>query len=95
MTNDGIDDASIMDLMDLDMDKASVQTIFKDGIIKECRVTTDTTAKVSERDILEFRQECRAFMHELVGRIAAKVPIKYALVRNLTCLDPRKMATDK
>ena len=33
-------------------------------------------------------------MQELVKRIAAKVPIKYALVRNLTCLDPRKMTTD-
>ena len=49
-----------------------------DGIIKESRVTSDITAKVSERDILKFRQECRAFMHELVGRITAKVPIKYA-----------------
>ena len=33
-------------------------------------------------------------MQELVKRITAKAPINYALVRNLTCLDPRKMATD-
>ena len=100
MTNDVVDDASTVDLIDLDMETSRKPSsridvgFTADGIIKERRVTTDATAKVSERDILEFRQECRAFMQELVKRITAKAPIKYALVRNLTCLDPRKMATD-
>ena len=98
MTNDVVDDASIIDLMDLDVDdKTSHKPSSKidvgltaDGIIKERSVTTDATAKVSERDILELRQECRAFMQELVKRITAKAPIKYALVWNLTCLTTDK-----
>ena len=51
--------------------------------------------KVTDRDVLAVRMEGVAFMREVASRIIKKAPCKYRLVRNLSCLDPRKMVASK
>ena len=48
---------------------------------------------VSERDVLEFRMQCKDFILALITKIKAKSPLNYSLVRNLQCLDPKVIAT--
>ena len=48
--------------------------------------------KVSDRQALEFRMECRSFLQDVVKKLFAKCPMNYPLVKNVTALDPRQMA---
>lgn len=50
---------------------------------------------VSERQVLELRMECRAIIVKIVAKLQDKSPLKYALVRNLSCLDPKRMVLDR
>ena len=52
-------------------------------------ITRDKLA--SERQILEFRLDCRNILRTLVKRLQEKSPLKYGLVRNLTCLNPQTL----
>ena len=52
-------------------------------------------SKVSSRQVMDFRMNCKSFVQTTVKKILLKAPIKYALVRNLSCLDPRCMATER
>jgi hypothetical protein len=47
--------------------------------------------KVSERDALEFRLMCRDGYAAIVKKLKDNSPVTYSLVRNLRCLDPRKL----
>ena len=47
--------------------------------------------KVSDKRVLEFQMECKEFLVNVVSKLAAKAPIQYSLMRNVTCLDPKKM----
>lgn len=49
---------------------------------------------INERAALQFRMECKAFLLEVVKRLLLKAPVKYGLVRNLSCLKPSTMASD-
>ena len=51
-------------------------------------------SRVSEKMVTDFRKECKNFLIELVHKLTAKCPLKYSIVRNMACLDPRKL-TDK
>ena len=53
-----------------------------------------TRSIVSDRDVLGLCLECRDFIHKIVVRMLMTSPTKHSIVRNLTCLDPRKMASD-
>ena len=44
---------------------------------------------VSERDIIEFKKQCKDFILALITKIKAKSPLNYSLVRNLQCLDEK------
>ncbi|KAG1672086.1 hypothetical protein GQR58_016157 [Nymphon striatum] len=51
--------------------------------------------KPSEREILEFRMECKACLVDLLKKLLEKCPATYSLVRHLSCLNPVNMASDK
>ncbi|XP_060782876.1 uncharacterized protein LOC132890101 isoform X1 [Neoarius graeffei] len=51
-----------------------------------------STKKISEKAELEFRNECRKSLQSLAGKLQEKSPLHYSLVRNMDCLDPRRMA---
>lgn len=51
--------------------------------------------KVSEREIMELREQCKDFLVKTTAKIMEKCPLKYSLTRYLACLDPRKLATSK
>ena len=48
------------------------------------------TNKISERQLLEFRMDCRAMLVTGIKKIIEKSPVNYSLVRNVTCLAPGK-----
>lgn len=50
---------------------------------------------ISDKQVMEFRFECRAFLVSMVKKLVEKAPMKYPLVRHMSCLDPKQMATDK
>lgn len=64
------------------------------GFYTEMKVK-DLKKKVSERMVLEFRADCKSFLLAMSRKLLEKCPLKYALVRNLGCLDPRIMAREK
>lgn len=51
--------------------------------------------KVSDREILELRMQCKGFLIKLVSKLLEKSPLKYPLTLQISCLDPRQMATNK
>ncbi|KAH8034244.1 hypothetical protein HPB51_021957 [Rhipicephalus microplus] len=50
-------------------------------------------AKVSSKDVFAFRMECKQFLVSTTKKILEKSPLTYHLVRNLSSLDPRHMAS--
>ena len=48
--------------------------------------------KVSDKQNLEFRTECRAFLAGVVQKILNKSPLNYSLAKALAAFDPRRMA---
>ncbi|KAL3207145.1 hypothetical protein MRX96_010462 [Rhipicephalus microplus] len=50
-------------------------------------------AKVSTKDAFAFRMECKQFLVNTTKKILEKSPLTYHLVRNLSSLDPRRMAS--
>ena len=50
------------------------------------------TEKISEKILLEFRMECKEVLIKATTLLLEKCPLKYSLVRNLACLDPREIA---
>jgi hypothetical protein len=51
--------------------------------------------KVSDRDVYEFRQECRSFLVKLLSKVLDKSPVKYPIIRYISVLDPRTLIIDK
>ena len=51
--------------------------------------------RASERGVMEFRMNCRGFLEKTTKKIMDKAPIKYSLIRNMSCLNPRFLATDR
>lgn len=49
----------------------------------------------SEKQILEFRAECKNFLIQMLKKILIKCPVSYSLVRHLSCLNPVNMASNK
>lgn len=43
---------------------------------------------------MEFKQEATSGLQAMTSKILDKSPLKYPLVRNLVCLDPRKMHSE-
>ena len=51
-----------------------------------------TAAEVSCLQKMEFRMQCKACLKSIAAKMLEKAPIKYPIVRHVTCLDPREMA---
>jgi len=49
--------------------------------------------KVTDKEVMQFKLECRDFLVAIVMKIMDKGPLKFALARNLAFLDPREMGT--
>ncbi|TKS78086.1 hypothetical protein D9C73_013088 [Collichthys lucidus] len=51
--------------------------------------------KVSEREALELKKECKTFLITTLSKLQSKAPVNHQLVRSMQCLDPRRMASSK
>ncbi|WAR23449.1 LOW QUALITY PROTEIN: hypothetical protein MAR_037118 [Mya arenaria] len=51
--------------------------------------------KLSERQVMEFKVQCRSFVLKVLKKLLEKCPATYSLVQHLACLDPRKMSESK
>lgn len=51
-------------------------------------------ARVSELQVMNFRNNCKDFLHKASKKLLDKCPLKYTLVNNLSSLDPQQMAND-
>jgi hypothetical protein len=49
--------------------------------------------KISDRDVLTFKMECRNFLMSLVKKLLEKSPLQYALARNVLWLNPSCIIT--
>ena len=47
-------------------------------------------SRANDRDLYQFREECKQFVLELLKKLNVKSPLNYSLVRNVSCLDPQK-----
>ena len=93
---DILSEASTADkLVKLAITNKSIHVNYKKGDIG---ILTEKALKesagASEKQVLEFRLQCKAFLIELLQKVLTKCPISYSLVRNLSALNPREMATD-
>jgi len=50
--------------------------------------------EIGELAVLEFRRECTTGMSKIIQKVQEKSPLKYAIVRQIACLDPKTMYTD-
>lgn len=66
------------------------QTIFL------CQELTKAGAKscVSELGVLQFKKDCQNALSSMCKKALDKCPLKYAIIHNMTCLDPGKKCTN-
>ena len=48
--------------------------------------------KAKNKDVLEFRMDCRKWLMATVCKLLNKTAVQYSLARNLAFLDPRMIA---
>jgi hypothetical protein len=53
------------------------------------------TKKVSDRDLLQYRMEVRDCLAAIVAKLLDKAPINHSIVRNMRCLKPSNLVSDK
>ena len=63
--------------------------------LKELAAVTSVKQKLSERERMAFRMECKKGLVCATQKLLEKCPITYTMMRNLMCLDPRLMAGRK
>lgn len=51
--------------------------------------------KISERQALELKKDCKTFLITILSKLQSKAPVNHQLVRSMQCLDPRCMASSK
>ena len=76
------DDKNLLDYKKVDVG-FSAQKILKDLL---------SAKKISDRQFMEFRMECRAFLQGVVKQLLLKSPLNYNLAKNISVLDPRRMS---
>ena len=100
MKRDVVGDTSLASLAELNLSDSALMRKSSDvdiGFTVDAhlkQMQRSAKSKVSDRDAMGLRHECRAFSREIVTRILMKAPTKFSTVRNLSCLDPRQMAAD-
>ena len=85
------------DLLKVDIEKERVANKkIEVGFKAESELKRLLKAKaINERQVYQFREECRQFVVKCVGKICERSPLKYSLARNMACLDPRLMVSDQ
>jgi hypothetical protein len=80
--------SSVYNLLKLDLEKEKVENKKVEvGFKAESELRAlKSDKKISERQVFEFREECRSFLTKFVGKIFERSPLKYSLARNLACL---------
>ena len=63
--------------------------------LKELAAVTSVKQKLSERERMAFRMECKKGLVCATKKLLEKCPITYTMTRNLTCLDPRSKIREK
>ena len=63
--------------------------------LKELAAVTSVKQKLSERERMAFRMECKKELVCATQKLLEKCPITYTITRNLTYFDPRLMAGRK
>ncbi|GBN16550.1 hypothetical protein AVEN_227752-1 [Araneus ventricosus] len=48
--------------------------------------------KISKKQLRDLKHECQDFVYTFIRRVLDKSPLNYVLARNMSCLDPRRMA---
>ena len=51
--------------------------------------------KISDKQALEMRAECKQFILTLIKHLKLKSPLGYRLVRALRCLNPHEMVANR
>ena len=91
-----LSEASTADrLVKLDVTDKSIHVSYKKidiGFLTEKALKDSVGA--SEKQVLEFRMQCKTFLIELLQKLLTKCPASYSLVRNLSAFNPREMAAD-
>lgn len=90
---------SAYNLIKVDVDSESIQRpvsnidigFHASKLIQELKVKK----KISERQALEFNMDAKKFLSTMTKKLIERCPLKYALVRNLSCLDPKQMVKNK
>ena len=86
-------DISTLDLLAIDVMSSDVRRLetskIDTGFVAE-QITKDLLRKkkISERDLLQFRLQCKAFLQAVCQKMLFKCPLKFKLTRCLACLDP-------
>ncbi|XP_071482987.1 uncharacterized protein, partial [Diadema antillarum] len=86
-------------IMQIDVSDEAIQlplTKIDIGFYTEKKLKDLTGKKIiSDRRVLEFRTQAKKFLAAMTRKLIERCPLKYGLVRNLGCLNPRNMARDK
>lgn len=86
---------SVIKLLDLDL-KSNVNhkpvSELELGFVTDLEIKKAKSAKtVSDKDILQFKMECKHFLVTLCEHIKEKHPLQHRLVKKSICLDPQKI----
>lgn len=90
---------SILKLLHIPLQDSSLHkdaTKINPGFLAEtCLNQLKSTNKISERQVLELKMECKTFLITILEKLQNKAPVNHQLVRSMRCLDPRCMAESK
>ncbi|KAL0146888.1 hypothetical protein M9458_057827 [Cirrhinus mrigala] len=64
------------------------------GATAALKGTSGSQSRVGELSQLQFMKDCGIALANICKKILDKCPLKYHLVRNMTCLDPNKMYSE-
>jgi hypothetical protein len=79
---------TVAKLYKVDVKDSKVMVSHNDVDIGVAAKTELNKCKLSQRDIMQFQMECRAFLSAMTAKILERSPVKYRLVRFVSCLVP-------
>ena len=96
---DVLDGAStVLKLMEIDISKkenlVTAKNVGTGFAAKQTVQDVERQQKASARQILEFRSQSITSLQSVANKLIERCPLKYPVVRYLSCLDPRVMARD-
>lgn len=83
---------SITKLLRIDVEDAAVYTELEKVDVGRAAEKILKCCKASAKCILEFRYECRKFLVNMILKVMERSPLRYPVVRGLSCFDPTEMS---